>query len=383
MKSIKYRFSPNVSKKKVGLIKLIDKGLNFIIPKPANKQIFLIETITITQLAHIGDLILLLPGLKKLKMLSNYKIKLVVSSQNFSMANKLNFVDEVIIADAPYFLRQKKGSYFKFISQLKKIKTDLIFDVRGDLRNNFFIKLFTNHKVFAGYNVAGGDALLDLVLPYPHGQHITGLLNSLFDYLKFPQIDFSVCWHEKDVPYDVVCDISFPENFMVVHLGAGAQSRRWDVENFLKIVKNLSQTISVYILGTPEDLSEQQLKQFDSMPNVTVCVGKYNILQSIYILKQSSVFLGLDSGFSHVAAMLKKKVFVLFSGTANKNVWRPYNFYENQVTLIKHDVECDCVTGCGKLICADNICMKHIYTLDVITAVKKHLNKSVDLIRNN
>ncbi|GGH18216.1 glycosyltransferase family 9 protein [Mucilaginibacter phyllosphaerae] len=382
MKPIRYRFSPNVSPNKIALIKLIDRALLFLMPKPAYQPQVPVKTITITQFAHIGDLILLMPALKKLKILTNYKINLVVSSQNFSIASKLKFIDKIEIADAPYFLRGKKGTYFQFIGQLKKIKTDLIFDVRGDLRNNLFIKLFTRHKLFVGYNVAGGDALLNLVLPYPHGRHITGLVDPLFDYLQLPQINFSVCWHEKDVPFEVIDDHLFPEDFMVVHLGAGEQSRRWGMHNFAKTIKSLAETIPVYVLGTAQDADAGQLKLLNSIPNVTVCIGRYSILQSIYILKKSSVFLGLDSGFSHIAAMLKKKVFVLFSGTANKDVWRPYNFYDNQITFIKRNVPCDCGTGCGKLICADNICMTLISPPEVINLIKIYLSKKASVINN-
>jgi heptosyltransferase-2 len=377
MKHITYRFSPNVSKNKVRLIKLIDRFLYFLLPKPANNYTVKVQTITITQLAHIGDLILLMPALKKLKMLTNYKINLVVSSQNASIAKRLKFIDTVQVADAPYFLRGKQGSYLKYISQLKKINSDIVFDVRGDLRNNFFIKYFAKKKVFMGYNVAGGDALLDVVLPYPHGQHITGLLDPLFDYLKLPQISFSVCWHEKDIPYDMIDDQTFPDDFLVVHLGVGAQSRKWDIENFVKTIRGLATNIPVYVLGTHQDINSEQLSQLSCIPGVTICIGKYSILQSIYILKRCSAFLGLDSGFSHIAAMLKKKVFVLFSGTANKNVWKPYSFYNNQVTVIKRIVECDFGTGCGKITCSNNICMKQIYPVDVISIIKKYLNKTV------
>jgi heptosyltransferase-2 len=122
MKHITYRFSPNVSKNKVRLIKLIDRFLYFLLPKPANNYTVKVQTITITQLAHIGDLILLMPALKKLKMLTNYKINLVVSSQNASIAKRLKFIDTVQVADAPYFLRGKQGSYLQYIGQLKKNK---------------------------------------------------------------------------------------------------------------------------------------------------------------------------------------------------------------------------------------------------------------------
>ncbi|WP_454802305.1 glycosyltransferase family 9 protein [Mucilaginibacter phyllosphaerae] len=377
MKDINYRFSPNVSPKTISRVKQIDKLLDFILPKPVQAPVIPIKTIAITQLAHIGDLILMLPALKKIKMLGNYHINLVVSSQNYLIASKLTFIDSVSVVDAPYFARGKKVSYFKFISQLRKIKADLVFDCRGDLRNNIFIKLFTKKKIFAGYNVGGGDAVLDVVLPYGHNKHITGLLDPLFDFLSLPEVDLSSCWSPNNIPYEEIKGHVFPDEFIVVHLGAGAKSRQWGVKNFTETIKAVSDFIPVYVLGINADASEEEIEELASIPNVTVCIGKYSILQSMYILKHCSLFLGLDSGFSHIAAMFKKKVIVLFSGAANQDVWKPFNFYNNQVTVVKRPVPCDFITGCGKLVCADNICMKEIYPIEVIKLLQEHLENKI------
>jgi heptosyltransferase-2 len=379
MKEIKYRFGPDVSLGKIKKIKLIDRLLNSFLKGPSTLLVAPpITEITIVQMAHIGDLILMLPALKKIKILTNYKINLVVSSQNFLIANKLKYIDNVMVADAPYFSRGKKVSYLNFISQLIKIKSDLVFDVRGDLRNIFFIKLFVRKKYFAGYNVGGGEALLDISLQYKHGGHITGLLEPLFDYLSIPDIDSSYCWHQEDIPYDEIKDLDFPSNFLVVHLGTGASARKWPVEHFITTIESLAKITQVYVLGTRHDLSEEQLQTIIKIPNVVNCIGKFTILQSIYILKKCSLFLGLDSGFSHIAAMLKKKVFVVFSGTVNKNVWKPYSFDKDQVVLINKSVACDLVTGCGKLVCANNICMKQVYPDRVISVLESYINNSDD-----
>jgi heptosyltransferase-2 len=379
MKEIKYRFGPNVSIGKIKKIKLIDRLLNLFFKGSTPPLIVSpITEITIIQFAHIGDLILMLPALKKLKILTSYKINLVVSSQNLLIAKRLKYIDSVTVADAPYFSRGKKPSYLNFITQLKKINSDLVFDVRGDLRNNFFIKFFVKKKYFAGYNVGGGEALLDISLPYRHGGHITGLLEPLFDYLHIPDIDISYCWHQEDIPYDVIKDHDFPSNFLVVHLGTGASARKWPVEHFITTIKSLAGITPVYVLGVNQDLSAEQLQTITQIPNVVNCVGRYSILQSIFILKKCSMFLGLDSGFSHIAAMLKKKVFVVFSGTVNKNVWKPYSFDKDQVILINKNVACDLVTGCGKLTCADNICMKQIHPGRVISVLESYINNRDD-----
>ena len=370
---MKYKFSPNVSEKNIKFVKIIDK-ISLFFKKRTNVKSVDINKIAIVQLAHIGDLILLLPAIKKLKVANTYKIILVVSSQNYLIASRLKFVDEVVVVDAPYFSRNKKISYWKFISQLRKIKTDLIFDVRADLRNNFFINFFTKAKLFIGYGVGGGAAFLDIVLEFKHGGHTSDLFDPLFEYLKLPQTSLADFWDTNDIPYDNVDDIDFPEKFMVVHLGTGAQSKKWPIQNFVQTIKAISDSIPVFVLGIKQDATDDDLEEISRIKNVTNCVGKYSILQSIYILKRCSCFLGLDSGFSQIAGLLKKKTFVLFSGTTDVNIWKPYSFYEGQVLLINHDVPCNHITGCGKQICGDNICMKLINPIEVISLIKANVS---------
>ena len=228
--------------------------------------------------------------------------------------------------------------------------------------------------MFVGYNVGGGGALLDVVLPFTHGGHVTNLFEPLFKYLNFPETNISEYWNEADMPYDEITDLVFPEDFLVVHLGTGAQARKWPVDNFIKTIELVSGVIPVYVMGVPDDLSPEQMDILSSMPNVINCIGKYSMLQSIYIVKKCSLFLGLDSGFSHIASLLKKKIVVLFSGTVNKNVWKPFSFYKDQVILLNQKVECDWITGCGKLVCENNICMKLIAPIKVAEVIKANLS---------
>jgi heptosyltransferase-2 len=375
MKEIQYRFYPNTSPVTLKRIKLIDRFLYFF-KRNGDETLTVpaVNEITVVQLAHIGDMILMLPAIKALKSISGYKINLLVSSSNYTIASKLNFIDNVLVADAPYFSRGKKVSYLKFIRQLMGIKAGLVYDVRGDLRNNFFIKFFVRKKLFAGYNVGGGGALLDVVLPFAHGGHVTNLFKPLFKYLDFPAINISEYWKEEDMPFDEITDQVFPEDFLVVHLGTGAQARKWPVDNFIRTIELVSGVIPVYVMGVPDDLSPEQMAKISSMPNTINCIGKYSMLQSIYIIKKCSLFLGLDSGFSHIASLLKKKIVVLFSGTVNKDVWKPFSFYKDQVILLNQKVECDWVTGCGKLTCEDNICMKQITPAKVAEVIKENLD---------
>lgn len=333
-----------------------------------------IKKITVVQLSHIGDLVLTLPALKKIKNTSNYEVSLVVSRENYAIAEQIDFLDHVYIADAPYFLRGKKGTYLDFIKQLQAIKTDVLFDVRGDLRNNIFLKFFTRKKIFAGYEVGGAGPLLDVVLPYPFGQHITNLCVPLMNYLNLPTDNLFEFWDVNELPSKPV-DININENYFVVHPGTAAQSRKWPLANFVATIRSISQYIPVYVLGTPRDVDAESMTALSNMPNVKIGVGKYSITESIYITKNSIGFLGLDSGFTHIAALSGVKIFVLFAGMADEKVWKPYQIYTEQLTIFSRKPPCSMLTGCGKPICVNNICMTEISTFEVIRKIELFLLK--------
>ncbi|NVM66534.1 heptosyltransferase-2 [Mucilaginibacter sp. SG538B] len=374
---VNYRFYPDSSERSIKIIKLIDRITYFF--KSENDHRFKgdeKEEITLVQLAHIGDMILMLPAIKALKIMTGAKISLVVSSGNFKIATKVPFIDAVYVADAPYFSRDKKISYLKFLDQLRRIKTGILFDVRGDLRNNLFLKLFAKKKIFAGYNVGGGGALLDAELPYVHRGHVSKRINPLFNYLNLPDPVFSEYWEPNDLPCVPIEDVTLPEKFVLVHLGTGAQARKWPVQNFIQVIKGIALYFPVYVMGTEADLSPDEMTEISLLNNVTNCVGKFSMLQSISIVKRCTLFLGLDSGFSHIAALLYRKIVLIFSGTVNVDEWKPISLYKDQVTIIKETVDCDFTTGCGKLKCSHNICMTRISPHRVGEAVLRNAHEA-------
>lgn len=375
-KQVNYRFYPDSSQRSIKLIKLIDR-ISYFFKSEYRSKLNGADEITLVQLAHIGDMILMLPAIKALKIMTGAKISMVVSSGNFKLASKVSFIDAVYVADAPYFSRDKKIPYLKFLDQVRRIKTGILFDVRGDLRNNLFLKFFAKKELFAGYNVGGGGALLDIELPYTHGGHVSKRLNPLFNYLNLPDPVFSEHWESDDLPCDPIDDVVLPEKFVVVHLGTGAQARKWPVQNFIQVIEWIAVYLPVYVMGVNADLTADEMAEISQLNNVTNCIGKFSMMQSITVVKKCTLFLGLDSGFSHIAALLYRKIVLIFSGTVSVNEWMPISLYKDQVTIIKEKVDCDLTTGCGRLKCGDNICMTRISPNRVIQAVLQNVGEAL------
>jgi heptosyltransferase II len=372
--NIQYRYINEENQKKIKLIHILD-DIGYQIFNRKNKPIEMdtVSSITILQLAHIGDFILTLPFLKLLKSKTNIELICVVSSTNFSLAKKCSFIDKVFVADAPYFARTQKTNYHLFFNQLSKIKTDLVFDLRGDIRNIFCAYMAIKSRYLVGFAEGGGGFLLTNRLQYSKEGHISNTYNALIKELKILDEPLQN-WNFSDMPYEAYQG-KLPENYLGIHISTGATARQWPIVNFIELAKKLSPKFPIVILGTKNDLTVQQYKEFSSIPGVTVLVGKTTLLEAIDIIRRSLFFIGLESAFIHIAVLLGKPVTGIYSGTTEDDRWYPFCLYPGQIKIIKKKPVCSKINGCGKLKCLNNICMTEISVMEVYQNILSRLNK--------
>ena len=77
------------------------------------------------------------------------------------------------------------------------------------------------------------------------------------------------------------------------------------------------------------------------------------------------MFIGVDSGPSHIAATTDTPILVLYSGTNISKEWGPRS---EKTVIIQKDIPCK---GCEKLDCEHNICMDLISVEDVLDEVEQ------------
>jgi len=369
---MRYRFSKSKNKFLV-LIKLLDKiGYSFF--KHTNCELDLnnINSITIVQLGHLGDFLLTLPFLYELKYnFPNKRLSVAVLPENYELAGKFDFIDEVIKIRQSNFSRKYHGNYINTILDYKKIRTDLIFEVRGDLRILIFLKLFSNYKYLVGYKVGGLGFVLDNCLEYPFSTHISKT------YYKFLEFATNKKFEIKriNLPYKVLNNI--PNNYIVINVSSGAQSRNWDLKNFVRLAEKIVRDYKVNIVFVGV-LNKNDFYFFCKELNISKYekffynyVNKTSLLEVFYLIKKGKFFIGLESGLTHAATFFEKNIIALYSDTTNVNIWKPYKF-NNEVCIIKKNVECG---NCGKLNCINNKCMKLITVEEVYKKFREMYNK--------
>jgi hypothetical protein len=99
---------------------------------------------------------------------------------------------------------------------------------------------------------------------------------------------------------------------LVLHPGASRCTKMWPVEYYLELVKNFANIMPVKFVGIASELDPIRETLTDTSGVEFVC-GK--ITEAVRTLSEAAVVLTMDSGFSHVAALLGVRHLALFGST--------------------------------------------------------------------
>jgi ADP-heptose:LPS heptosyltransferase len=114
---------------------------------------------------------------------------------------------------------------------------------------------------------------------------------------------------------------------IAIHPGSGSSRKNWPIENWLAITSRLLDAESRYrfiLIGGEAD--EAQLAAFESAwRGAPLLVARALLLpQLAAVIERCQLFLGHDSGISHLAAAVGAPTLLLF-GPTDPAVWAPAN----------------------------------------------------------
>jgi glycosyltransferase involved in cell wall biosynthesis len=335
--------------------------------------------ILIIKLDHIGDFILSIPAISKLRARYPYAaIDAVVGSWNVAAARSLGLFREVLgydlftqkSADLPSV---KEEALHSLLRQLPHY--DIAIDLRRQPDSRFLLhRIHADLKV--GYHTydAEADRGMQIALPvYPDRAAVTTPLNTtsqaeqmvalvdalpanVNDFIKFPALGE----YGRREPGTVAV---FPK--------AGLPTREWSVENFRELVALLLenehiQTVHIYFAHANE-AEEFGLAQRE---NLQVHVG-LSFPELTKSLSASVVCIANNSGGAHLAAYLGLTVIAIFSGHELPAEWAPP--YHESYALYR-GAECSPCHIARSLECPYGLyCLHDIAVFDVYAKVMEAL----------
>ena len=156
---------------------------------------------------------------------------------------------------------------------------------------------------------------------------------------------------------------------LIIHPGSGGRHKLWPAEKFSELASRAAEAgaASVAIILGPADLG------------LTGCFGPFRVIETgelrlvdvARILRECDLYLGNDSGITHLAAALGLPTVALF-GPTDPRVWAPRG---GRVTVLKEEMPCaPCDHGSGTS-CGHSLCLEAIGVDEVLGSLTSTLRR--------
>jgi len=333
------------------------------------------KKICVIHLNQIGDLLFSLPFLKALKESTpSAVLHSVIRPHLKDLLVHSPFVDQLLI--------REKGVKKSFIllGQLRKNRYDLLITLSRS-EECFFLTTSSGARVKAGFTHFPWDFGLDLKEKMegpPSASNNFRLLRRLNieaeknDYVGLIHIPFDK--DSRGSGRDTFCKI--PGKYVVISPGTSARRRikTWEEEKFGNLIVQLKEKHGLNpVLVGGEDSSEISEKIIEfvrekdegrRMNEIQNLAGKTNLKELCYLLKESSLFVGVDSGIMHLASSFDIPVVGIFGPTDPFYVG-PQN---RRSRVVREKMEC---SPCYLKGCDERPCMKKLDAQRVLEACEE------------
>lgn len=169
--------------------------------------------------------------------------------------------------------------------------------------------------------------------------------------------------------------INSDDNFIIIAFQAVAESRRWGVENYTQLAKNIisEHGYKIILTGTESDRNiGDKIVESAGNNDIVNLAGKTSIRELETIMSLSKMFIGNDSGPAHLAAAVGVPVIIL-SGADEPKSTSP--MAADKKLIYKDNLECiSCVKNKCPLKDEQLMqCMKNITVEEVLASVNDML----------
>jgi len=160
------------------------------------------------------------------------------------------------------------------------------------------------------------------------------------------------------------------QRYAVLRPGATPANKRWPVEGFAQIARWLREAqglVPVVNLGPGDEEIAAAVERH--LAPVSIVVGSLHLRRLIALLAGASLFIGNDTGPTHIAAALGKPCVVVF-GASHAIIWRPW---KTEHSVVQNNFPCEyCPVGRCKTL-GESRCILSVTTQQVRQACEELL----------
>lgn len=337
-----------------------------------------IKNILVIKLSAIGDVIHALPVSQALKeTYPDAHLTWVVEPPAYDLLTNNPYIDEIIVFYKKEFKTKKgfKKRFFSLWNTLRARKYDVVLDLQG-LGKSGILALMARGKKKIG--TCDMRELSGLISKPTVGQHAQGhIVERYLDVARaigcsVDRVATPICATraEKQNAARYLREGGVSGAYAVLAVGTNWENKCWHPTAFAQLADWLciEGITPVLIGGGAKDEVRAREIEANMQAQAVNLIGKTTLKELSVIIRGARVFIGGDTGPTHMAAGLGVPTIELMGPTdANRN--GPYGQRENAI-----EIEADC-KYCWKRKCRKEIdCLGQITVQQVIEKVKPYLS---------
>lgn len=286
--------------------------------------------------AYLGDFLLFTPALRALRhALPQARLGVIVSEPMATLATRYAAIDEIFLAPTYPEIANGRVDDEKvnaFFAQMREWQADCVLQMNdvGSSSNRFARAL--GGKFTAGVGRADNPDL-DLILTYVPTQSVRMRHLDFLALLGIPagSIDLELPLRPDDevdlaeaLPTELTLDQLEALPLAGLHAGAKWGARRWPADRFARVADQLIEEFGLtpVILGTETDLGAAVIAAMRHPELAINLTGRTELGALAALIKRLKIFIGNDSGPSHVAEALGIPSVIVY-GVNHPFVWGP------------------------------------------------------------
>ena len=287
------------------------------------------KKILIIQTAFPGDSILTLPFIQELKKQKpDFALEVLSIPLTAQIFEASPYVDKVIKLD-------KKGkhksifSFIKFVRELKQRKYSIVYSPHRSLRSAITTLMLSAEESYGFENSNLKFAFKKCVKYDPSAHEVRRnleFLNRDFNdenWRILPEVSVSNESEKKVSEFLIEKNL---KSFITIAPGSVWATKKYLAEYFRKVIEHfVNQNFQMVLIGGSEDkpICNELLQGFEN--SVHLAAGEFSFIESIELLKQSSLLICNDSAPTHLGMCADIPVLTIYCSTVPEFGFYPYN----------------------------------------------------------
>lgn len=335
--------------------------------------------VLLVRLRSLGDAVLMTPALTVLKRNPDTRVAVLLEAPFDEVLANNPDVDRIIAVPRG---RSKLLTRSLAIRAARSFSPDLTVDLHGGT-TSALITALSGASVRLGYASSRSRRFYNRSVPDSRqiwgkdSIHTVEHQLSPFKHLGFqvepiPPLQVPVDAAALDRVRSLLSRRAIEKGFLLIHPGAAFDTKQWEPEKFAEIAALLERDGHpiVFTAGPGEEPLLEDLRK--TAPASVHFAGPFPLDQFIALASLCRLYLGNDTGTTHIAAALGKPLVVIF-GSSDSPVWAPWG---TRHRLIRSDLPCIPCPGYYCLHYQEPMCIRSITVPRVLDAVRSLLRES-------